>query len=322
MISVIVPVYNVQQYLERCLDSILRQTYDNLEIILVDDGSTDSSGRICDNYKEKDSRIFVIHKENGGLSDARNAGIEAATGDYIAFVDSDDWIDDDMYEVLYQILQENDADIAECSYRNVFVDHIEEETSNTGECLKADKLFALENQLAWINFRSIVWNKIFKKNIFKNLRFPIGKFHEDEFIIYKAFYLAEKLVSIDISKYNYIREREGSITVEFREKNIDKCEAMKERLEFICSKEELYPLKNKMLDAYYWVIFDVLHNCYINHIQSNRVDKLLLELRQDYWKIIKSNVSRRFKVELTTLMISYKLFMMFRQLYLLKNRKV
>ena len=126
-ISVIVPIYKVENYLNRCVESIRKQTYRNLEIILVDDGSPDACGEMCDRYAQEDSRIRVIHKENGGLSDARNAGIEVAAGEYIAFIDSDDWIDDKMYEVLYHTLLKYDADIAECSYRNLFGDsHIEE----------------------------------------------------------------------------------------------------------------------------------------------------------------------------------------------------
>lgn len=122
LVSIIVPVYKVEQYLSRCVDSILQQSYSNLEIILVDDGSPDSCGMICDEYQKKDSRVQVIHKSNGGLSDARNYGIEAAQGKYLAFVDSDDWLDFDMIDILYRVLTSQDADIAECSYRNLYAD--------------------------------------------------------------------------------------------------------------------------------------------------------------------------------------------------------
>lgn len=135
-ISVIVPIYKVENYLNRCVESIRKQTYRNLEIILVDDGSPDACGEMCDRYAQEDSRIRVIHKENGGLSDARNAGIEVATGEYIAFVDSDDWIDDKMYEVLYSTLLKYNADIAECSYRNLYADCIVEETNCTGNVVE------------------------------------------------------------------------------------------------------------------------------------------------------------------------------------------
>ena len=117
VISVIVPVYKVEKFLDRCINSIIQQTFTNLEIILVDDGSPDRSGEICDEWKMKDKRIRVIHKENGGLSDARNKGLDVATGDYVAFIDSDDWIDPDMFQLLYDATQKYQADIAECSWR-------------------------------------------------------------------------------------------------------------------------------------------------------------------------------------------------------------
>ena len=151
-ISVIVPIYKVENYLKRCIDSIRKQTYQNLEIILVDDGSPDMCGEMCERYAQEDSRIRVLHKENGGLSDARNVGIEAATGEYIAFVDSDDWIDDKMYEVLYDTLLKCDADIAECSYRNLYADCIVVETNCTGNVVEGDNIFALEAMLDWRYF--------------------------------------------------------------------------------------------------------------------------------------------------------------------------
>lgn len=119
LISIIVPVYKVENYLSKCLDSMICQTYKNIEIILVDDGSPDNSGKICDDYAKKDSRIKVIHKENGGLSDARNAGLKIATGKYIGFVDSDDYISVEMYEKLYNQAKKEDADIACCNYYRV-----------------------------------------------------------------------------------------------------------------------------------------------------------------------------------------------------------
>ena len=121
VISVIVPVYKVEKFLDRCINSIIQQTFTNLEIILVDDGSPDRSGEICDEWKMKDKRIRVIHKENGGLSDARNKGLDVATGDYVAFIDSDDWIDPDMFQLLYDATQKYQADIAECSWRCILL---------------------------------------------------------------------------------------------------------------------------------------------------------------------------------------------------------
>ena len=128
LISVIIPVYKVEKYLKRCVESVQKQTFKNLEIILIDDGSPDSCGEMCDEMSKMDSRIKVVHKNNGGLSDARNAGIEIASGKYVVFVDSDDWLDLDMIDLLYRILKQYDADFAECSYRNIYKERVDEET--------------------------------------------------------------------------------------------------------------------------------------------------------------------------------------------------
>ena len=135
-ISVIVPIFNVENYVRKCVDSILNQTFSDIEIILVDDGSTDASGRICDEYLSKDDRIRVIHKENGGLSDARNAGLDMCTGEYIGFVDGDDYIDGDMYELLYKNLIQYDADISMCRFRRIYNNRIDDNGKDTIICTK------------------------------------------------------------------------------------------------------------------------------------------------------------------------------------------
>lgn len=183
VISVIVPVFNVQDYVGKCVKSIQKQTYACLEILLVDGGSTDLSGMLCDKMQKLDERIRVIHKENGGLSSARNAGIDDARGDFLFFVDSDDWIDVDTLEILLRIAEREKADIVECSYRNIYADHVEEETSNTGEMVIGDAAFAMQCQLDWRYFKSGAWNKLYKKSIFEDgKRYPAGRFHEDEFL--------------------------------------------------------------------------------------------------------------------------------------------
>lgn len=233
VISVIVPIYNVEKYLVRCLQSIIKQTYQNLEIILVDDGSTDTSGKLCDKFAEKDSRIIVIHKKNGGLSDARNVGIDKSSGSYLVFVDSDDWIDPDMISILYNVAQKNNSDIIECSYRNIYKDHILEETNCNAEIINGDYVTALEGMLDWRYFKPVAWNKLYKRNVIKDIRYPVGRLHEDEFTTYKYFYNAKKVSYIDVSKYNYDRTREDSITGRgFSEKNLDACWAFRERVDF------------------------------------------------------------------------------------------
>ena len=182
VISIIIPVYNVEKYLIRCIQSVTKQTFSDLEIILVDDGSTDSSGKICDNFKQTDDRIKVIHKENGGLSSARNAGLRIATGDYIGFVDSDDWITPDMYEYLYGLIAKYDADLVSCDY--VLADDRTVIKSKKRYCESVfDRNKAIYNYLLFgiIKRKSdySVWKKLYKKKCFNSTIFPEGKLYED-----------------------------------------------------------------------------------------------------------------------------------------------
>lgn len=280
-ISVIVPVYKVEQYLERCVKSIQNQTYKNLEIILVDDGSPDSCGEICDRFAKEDKRIHVIHKPNGGLSDARNAGIEVSTGKYVAFVDSDDWLDADMLEILYQACVQYDADIAECSYRNLYSDCVVEETECTAKIVEGDAVFALEGMLDWKYFKPNAWNKLYKRHVIGDVRYPKGKIHEDEFTTYKFFYNARKLVYVDISKYNYDRRRTDSITGEkFREANLDSCWAFRERMDFF-REHGIDSLEEKMNNIYCWQVLHLAYKCYLDQVDGEKVQQLVKMVEQD-----------------------------------------
>lgn len=275
LISVIVPVYNVNEYLDRCVKSIKNQTYENLEIVLVDDGSTDGSGDLCDELSYSDERISVIHKFNGGLSDARNVGIEFASGDYLVFVDSDDWLDLDMIDLLYRVHKRTDADIVECSYRNVYADCIKEETECKGEIIEGDSVFALEGMLDWKYFKPVAWNKLYKRSVIEDVRYPVGKIHEDEFTTYKYIYNAKKLAYIDISKYNYDRTRINSITGEgFREANLDACWAFRERIDFFVDNH-IDSLVTKMSNIYCWQVLYCAYQCYKGNIKGEKVSSLV-----------------------------------------------
>lgn len=280
-ISVIVPIYNVEKLLCRCIDSIRNQTYRNLEIILVDDGSLDKCGDICEDYVEKDSRIRVIHKYNGGLSDARNIGIEFASGKYICFVDSDDWLDLDMIELLYKVCIDRQADIVECSYRNIYRDYIQEETRCTAEITEADSIFALEGMLDWKYFKPVAWNKLYKRSVIGDIRYPVGKIHEDEFTTYKYFYNAKKLVYVDVSKYNYDRTRTDSITgTGFKEGTIDACFAFRERVDFF-RENHIDTLIRKMNDIYCYQVLYYSYQCYKTKISGAKVDSLIELVNRD-----------------------------------------
>lgn len=214
LLSVVVPVYNVEKYVERAVNSICTQTLTDMEIILVDDGSKDQSGKLCDEFAKKDSRIRVIHKENGGLSSARNAGIELASGKYIAFVDSDDWIDPEMYAVLTGLLEKNQADLAICSYKEVSEGENPTPAKGEGEITlwqeqEALQVFIEENEA--YNIQNAAWNKVYKRRLMGELRFPEGKLFEDIAYTTKLIARSQKTVYTNQPFYNYVVNRSGSI---------------------------------------------------------------------------------------------------------------
>lgn len=213
LISIIVPVYNVEQYLDRCMESILQQTYHRLEIILVDDGSTDSSPAKCDAYAQRDSRIKVIHKPNGGLSDARNAGLELASGDYIGYVDSDDWIEPDMYARMIQACTGHDAQIAVCRYFSEYKDgHSTTKESGRVVPLSREALLTIyiSGSDEYVIYNS-VWSKLFKRELVREMIFPKGRNSEDIMYTTRAFCRAKRAVYLDQCLYHYVLDREGSI---------------------------------------------------------------------------------------------------------------
>jgi glycosyltransferase involved in cell wall biosynthesis len=252
-VSIIVPVYNVEQYLEMCVESILNQTYDNLDIILVDDGSKDGSGLLCDKLSDLDKRIRVLHKENGGLSDARNAGTRLATGEYIGFIDSDDWIEPDIIESLINLMKDNNAQIAEMGVRFVFPDHAEEMLAKKyGVFTNIEAVAGYLDET--IGIKGSACNKIYKTEIAKNNLFPVGRLHEDGWFMYKALYQCTKFVNTSIIGYNYRQLRTGSIMDGARKgghKNyIDTIEAFEERNHFFAEKSE--NVLQKKAEAYYY----------------------------------------------------------------------
>ena len=212
LISIIVPVYNMELYLERCMNSIWRQTYQNLEIILVDDGSTDNSPQMCDDYARKDARIKVVHKKNGGLSDARNAGLAIATGTYIGYVDSDDWIEPDMYERMYEACINHQAQVAVCRYAQIYKDHTVQGGNGKVTVFEREELLKayIGYYEAYIIYNS-VWSKLFAREIVEGVQFPKGRNSEDIMYTTKAFCKAQRGVYIDVCLYDYVLDRDGSI---------------------------------------------------------------------------------------------------------------
>jgi len=234
-VSIIVPVYNVEQYLENCIESILNQTFKDYELILVDDGATDKSGEICDKYERKDSRIRVIHKSNGGLSSARNAGLDVACGKYIGFVDSDDSIHPKMYEILYDLAQKYKSDISCCNYKHTYsLVNEEREEMKLTEIIEMDNIQAVNTLYDKdIGVRLVVaWNKLYSRDLFEDLRYEVGRIHEDEFIAHKLLYKSNKTVYINSELYYYL-QREGSIMSQISYKRkVDSLLAQSDRMKF------------------------------------------------------------------------------------------
>lgn len=239
MISVIVPIYNTEPYLPECLDSILAQTYTNLEILLIDDGSTDRCGEICDQYAARDPRVRVFHTENRGLSIARNLGLDNAKGDYIGFVDSDDWIEHDMYEVLLKKLIQMDADIVTCRFYQEYTDRTEENPGPESEfAVEGDEV--LRTYLLNKAICQDAWNNLYKSDLFHSVRFPEGRAFEDIATKYLLLQEAKKLVYIPDCLLHY-RNRKNSLSNDHSLKSlVDYWLAYKERFDALSPISDEY----------------------------------------------------------------------------------
>lgn len=279
-ISVIIPVYKVEKYLSKCVDSVLSQTYKNLEVFLVDDGSPDNCGKICDEYAKKDERVKVIHKQNGGVSSARNAGLEVCTGDYITFVDSDDWIEPTYVEELYNAIKKYDCDVSVCGFNEVNEDGNIKCTSNYKEinvdCCKNNfyEAFFCKN-----NLRHYVWGILYKKNIFAKLRFPVGINYEDTYIMTDV---CENIVNgIAIVKkalYNYAKFRTGSITKDISRKRFDVLVAKRRSVENVNMSKSAH----KFACVYLFYSYSDLFNVMKKNKQLKK--ELLSYFKKDYEK--------------------------------------
>ena len=248
MISVIIPVYNVAAYLPECLNSVLGQSYRNMEIILVDDGSKDASGAICDQYADKDSRITVIHQANGGAAAAKNAGLRIARGKYLSFVDSDDFLEPDAYRHMVSVLEANDADAVQCCFREVVTD-------GTIDCvtIKEPMSFSVQEYLKryttdWTC--CLLWDKLYKHELFDGIFFEEGHIVDDEFFTYQGIMNAKKIIHDPKIVYNY-RKRYSSVTIkpEYRERTIfDKLDYLEKRRKNIA---KAFPELKEIFDLHY-----------------------------------------------------------------------
>lgn len=276
-ISIIVPIYNVEKYLQVCIESLIHQTYQNIEILLIDDGSTDKSGEICDYYSKQDTRIKTIHQINKGVAAARNCGVCEATGKYIGFVDPDDWIELSMYETMLYALQKNNADICMCDFVYEF-DGVPEEKARQKPELKAE-IFTGVNAIGrlFLNntfFYTMLWNKLFKRTLWKGVKFPEGYVHEDEAVIHRIYGNCNKMVAIHGEFYHY-RQIPTSITHTNQiQRNFDFCHALSDRIRYLRNKgytSECRIIANR-------IVYEVIHNYYILGVESKYLKRGKKEL--------------------------------------------
>ena len=261
-LSIIVPVYNTEKYLERCLDSLVSQTYSSLEIITVNDGSTDNSLNILNKYAQKDKRIMVIDRDNGGLSAARNTGILKATGDYLGFVDSDDWVDRDMYASLIKELEDNSADLVTCGFLPLYAKDLKPEIIEQKKALKAGEVkvysakdaagIILQGKIAQVS----ACNKLYKRELFNELKYPEGRSHEDTFVIIKLLLECQKVVIDPNVRYYYYHRDDSIITKKLSLADYDLIEASQANYELV---KDNYPsvLKQaemRVLWSHFWLL--------------------------------------------------------------------
>lgn len=259
LISIVIPVYNVESYLEQCVETVIGQVYENIEIILIDDGSTDNSGKICDELVKKDKRIKVIHKKNGGLSDARNYGLDIAKGEYISFIDSDDYVEKTYINELYESILAKKADIAVGEYYVVSNRNKKIETNIRMIEKEYTNIEGVLDLLYQKNMTSSACAKLYKKELFDDVRFPLHKLHEDVPVVYKLFLKSKKIVYIN-NKLYYYYQREGSIVNStFRKEKLDYIEHTKIIVDEMKLKEKkLYQAAiSRHISACFQILFNI-----------------------------------------------------------------
>ena len=300
LISIIIPVYNVEKFLDKCINSIVNQTYKNLEIIIIDDGSTDNSGKMCEAWKIKDNRIKVLHQQNFGAGHARNVGIEASTGKWIFFVDSDDYLKLEIIELLYKNAIKTSSDVSSSGYIvKMFQDEI---IKYNKENYVVNSEEALRKMLVGEGISTFVCDKLYKKELFETIKFPEGKNRERIAVLYKLFDKASKISHISEAGYYYV-QRNGSLShAEFTSERLTNgIEFLEEMLNFICEK---YSKLQNEAEAYFTTQLHIaIINCYKNN--AKEVYKDLKSKLKSYMKRILKNPKIKFRKKVKSIFLAY-----------------
>ncbi|MCP3029190.1 glycosyltransferase [Halobacillus sp. A5] len=295
-ISIIVPVYNVEPYLRRCLDSILAQTFTDIEVIVVNDGSTDRSGEICDEFAEKDKRIRVIHKKNGGLSSARNAGLDIVKGEYIGFVDSDDYIDINMYKKLYELCIYTRSDISICTFGEVNEKNVSVPKKEKDLILEMDNNEGLRQLFKGEIYRFSVCNKLFNRKCISNIKFPVGFLHEDLATSYQMFAKANKVVFTNFTGYMYFKRENSILTTNYKADRLISFSIWDKIISFM--RKEYPELSKEYFSSF---VFWSIDNSYyiVSQIRSE-------EEKMKFLKIIQSHIKNHYKQVMKNDLLSIK----------------
>ena len=323
LLTVIVPCYNVENYIDKCISSIVGQTYPHLEILLIDDGSTDNTGTLCDEWQKRDQRIRVIHKQNEGLSYARKTGVENTDAEYVTFVDSDDWIDPNIYADMMSAMISTNSDIAQCEFCEVFEDgrmehHSPDSNTNSFEIVgRVEGVLLIVHDDKW---KSFMWNKIFKKQLFDHVVFPKGRVYEDYPIMHSLFHYASRSVYLSAEYYFYFR-RNDSITnsksLAAKMKNgFDLSEARLERYLFIKQHSEYHKVlpfiqRGAIINGMGFLRTMMIHPQYFS---KEEITGRVVQLRSIPFPQ-GEKLQRSVKIELYLLKISPKLYKFLRSFY-------
>ncbi len=321
-VSVIVPVYNVEKYIHKCVDSILNQTMRELEVVLVDDGAQDNSGKICDEYAEKDQRVRVIHKENGGQSDARNVGCKEAVGDYILFIDSDDYVEHTMIERLYNMAKEHQVDMSVCGVYNVYSSGTKAQCDVIEE-FQCDNVEAFGHVMVGRKIPGTMCNKLIKREIAQQLRFPVGKLYEDAFYTTQLMQVVKTVYVTTEPMYYYFHRAGSSTTTPFRKRDMDVVEAYREN--FAVVKERFPEIEEEAKFRLDWAYFTALDR--ILQLEEFRTIDDFKEVVSYLRKNVSSVVCSKYfyksrKLGAIALFFSVKLYRMMLQYNIRKNAQI